>query len=217
MLVSGNPDWLVPAGFDERRFATLDVGEDKMRDAKYFAAIDNEMDHGGREALLDYLLKFNLSTVNIREIPKTSALLDQKISSLTAEQGWWLDVLSRGELPWGCAESGYCPAFRLFERYLRHATKQGVKRRAIETKLGIFLTKHVPGLRKADSTYQRWAKAEGKMVDQRGSVYVFPSLAECRGTFEKAMQQPLAWDGREAWASEPPPAAGEDGGDDVPF
>ena len=82
----------------------LDVGEAKMQDHKYFAAIDAEMDNGGREALLDHLLRFDLKTVNLREIPKTAALLDQKIASLTPERGWWLDVLMRGQLPWGCEE-----------------------------------------------------------------------------------------------------------------
>ena len=61
-----------------------------------------KMDNGGREALFHHLLNFDLKTVNLRTIPKTTALLDQKLSSLDAEQGWWLDVLSRGELPWGC-------------------------------------------------------------------------------------------------------------------
>jgi len=41
---------LVPAGFGERRFAVLDIGEDRMQDIAYFAAIDAEMD-SGREGL----------------------------------------------------------------------------------------------------------------------------------------------------------------------
>ena len=110
LFVTGNPDWLVPAGFEERRFAALDMGEARMQDTKYFAAIDAEMDNGGREALLEHLLRFDLSTVNLREIPKTAALLEQKMSSLSPEQGWWLDTLVRGELPWGVDEPDQCRA-----------------------------------------------------------------------------------------------------------
>jgi hypothetical protein len=99
LLVTGNPDWLVPAGFEERRFAVLDVGEGHMQDNAYFAAIDEQMDNGGREALLDHLLKFDLKSVDLRTIPKTAALLDQKISTLNPIQGWWLDTLMRGQLP----------------------------------------------------------------------------------------------------------------------
>jgi hypothetical protein len=56
LLVTGNPAWLVPAGMEERRFAVLDVGEDRMQDHRYFAAIEKQMAAGGRAALLDYLL-----------------------------------------------------------------------------------------------------------------------------------------------------------------
>jgi hypothetical protein len=48
LLVCGNKNWIVPAGFGERRFATLDVGEEHKEDHDYFAAIDKEMDNGGR-------------------------------------------------------------------------------------------------------------------------------------------------------------------------
>ena len=44
LLVTGNQDWQVPAGFDERRFAVLDVGDAHKQDHAYFAAIDAEMD-----------------------------------------------------------------------------------------------------------------------------------------------------------------------------
>jgi hypothetical protein len=83
---------------------------------------------------------------------KTAALLDQKIASLSAEKGWWLDMLMRGELPWGCDAADLCPTQRLFGQF-RHAGKVGVKRRAIETQLGMFLSKHVPNLRKVEGQY----------------------------------------------------------------
>ena len=73
LLVTGNPDWLVPAGFQERRFAVLEVGEDHIQDHSYFAAIDEEMKNGGREALLDHLLSFDLKTVDLRVIPQNGS------------------------------------------------------------------------------------------------------------------------------------------------
>jgi hypothetical protein len=109
LLVTGNPAWLVPAGMEERRFAVLDVGEDRMQDHRYFAAIEKQMAAGGRAALLDYLLKFDLSRVNLRQIPRTAALLDQKIASLSPEMSWLLDFLRAGQLPWGCdGEHDHC-------------------------------------------------------------------------------------------------------------
>ena len=40
LFVTGNPDWMVPAGFRDRRWAVFDIGEDTMQDNAYFAAID---------------------------------------------------------------------------------------------------------------------------------------------------------------------------------
>jgi hypothetical protein len=208
LFTTGNPNWLVPAGFDERRHAVLDVGEDKMQDKKYFAAIDAEMDNGGREALLYHLLNFDLTTVDLRTIPKTEALVEQQIASLTSEQSWWLDTLMSGELPWGCDVPNECPANRLFDRYITRATLQGARRKSIETQVGGFLMKHVPELRKSKAYYKRWNRLKDKMVDKRGSVYVFPSLKDCRAAFAGKMGAAIKWDDAEAdWETEPPPDA----------
>ena len=43
------------------------------------------MENGGRPALLKHLLNFELSDVNLRMVPATAALLDQKIASLPPE------------------------------------------------------------------------------------------------------------------------------------
>ena len=99
LFVTGNSDWLVPAAFRERRWAVIDAGVGKIQDHAYFAAIDHEMDHGGREALLHYLLHFDLKTVNLRAIPETKALLEQKFASASAEEKFWLDTLKYGRLP----------------------------------------------------------------------------------------------------------------------
>jgi hypothetical protein len=43
LMVTGNQDWLVPAGMEERRFAVLDAGADHREDYEFFNAIDAEM------------------------------------------------------------------------------------------------------------------------------------------------------------------------------
>jgi hypothetical protein len=215
LYVCGNPDWLVPAGFDERRFAIFDVGEGKKQDKPYFAAIDDEMDNGGREALLYHLLHFDLSTVDLRTIPKTDALFEQQVLSLTPEQSWWLDMLMRGELPRGALETNACPAARLFDRYVLRATKQGTRRRAIETQLGMFLRKHVKGLTRRRVTHQRWNGATN--VETRGWVYFFPRLDACRKTFAAKLGSEIDWHDDDSnvtgsdWEIEPPPDFGDDG------
>ena len=56
LLVTGNPDWLVPAGLEERRFAVLDVGEGHIQDTAYFAGIAEQMDNGRKGFSPRYLL-----------------------------------------------------------------------------------------------------------------------------------------------------------------
>ena len=87
LFVTGNQEWLVPAGFGERRFAVFDVGEGKIKNNDYFAAIDAEMNSGGREALLHHLLNFDLSLVNLRVIPNTAALIEQIVEFVLAGAG----------------------------------------------------------------------------------------------------------------------------------
>jgi hypothetical protein len=99
VFINGNPDWLVPAGMDERRFACLDVASLHKEDIPYFREIAEELAGGGYERLLWELLHFDLSTVDLRHIPKTDALLDQKIASLSPEDGWWLDILRLDACP----------------------------------------------------------------------------------------------------------------------
>jgi Family of unknown function (DUF5906) len=188
LFITGNPDWMVPAGWEERRFAVLDAGERHMKDHPYFAALDEQMNNGGREALLHYFLNFDLSGINLREIPKTNALLDQKMASFSVEQDWWFDVLHRGELPKlenGCE----CLKLELHASYLRRMEKVGRRGspRATETKLGMFLSKVVgPGLDK------------NVRDDKRRYLYRFPPLKECRERFAKLTQSTIAWEDPDA-------------------
>ena len=196
LFVTGNPDWMVPAGFRERRWAVFDIGEEHMQDHAYFAAIDHEMNNGGREALLHYLLNFDLSQVNLRIIPKTAALLDQQIESMTPEQAWWFETLMKGELPpqpHGINEPNVCLREDLFEHYVRHAQIQGVSHRSIETR-----HRHVPA-----QAARREAEGHTARLSATSQVrcYKLPPLKDCRRLFSERLGQPVDW-GSEEWESE---------------
>ena len=186
LFITGNHEWIVPAGMRERRFLVLDVGEGRIQDSDYFAAIEEEADNGGREALLHHLLNFDLSTVDLRKIPRTRALMEQQLELATPEEAWWFDTLMHGYLPEGGFETT-CIRSDLHDRYVLHAHMQGVRHRASQTKLGMFLKKYVgPDLQHVRPTI------DGK---GRPHCYQFPPLKECRERFAKEMQQDIDWEG----------------------
>src|SRR5262249_19628062 len=157
-----------------------------MGDKMYFKAIADELDNGGRAALLYHVLNFDLSKVDLRSVPKTKALLEQKLHSLDGEQGWWLGVLTDGELPAARNEPRCCRTQSLFNHYLEETNRTGIKRKRIETLIGTFLNKHVPGLRRSERP-------------GIGRIYEFPSLAECRAAFERLIQQEIDWPEQDDW------------------
>jgi hypothetical protein len=135
-------------------------------------------------------------------VPKTAALLDQKIASLPPEKGWLLDLLRNGRLPWGCPEDNQCPVDALFNTYIEHAQRQGARRRAIETALGALLNTTFPTLRRGRAT----------VANGRAYVYRFPPLAECRKRFDELIQGRIDWGSPgsgffdiDEWEKEPPP------------
>jgi hypothetical protein len=204
LFITANHDWVVPAGFEERRNAVFDISEARIRDTAFFSAIDHEMNNGGREALLHCLLTFDLSLVNLRQIPRTEALLEQIVATATAEQSWWFDVLDNGTLPFGSTEPNVCPKRTLYQRYIKHASRQGARRREIDTKIGMFLKKYVgPELRSDEKKDYKVVDRRGHVTTENGRVYRFPALKDCRERFARAVGQTVIWNELEAeWQHE---------------
>src|SRR6185312_4061578 len=67
----------------------------------YFKAIDAQMEAGGLAAMLHDLLTLDLSQFEVRHVPETAALVDQKRLTLNARGGalaWLQDILEAGEI-----------------------------------------------------------------------------------------------------------------------
>ena len=99
LIMTSNDDWVIPAGQDERRFFVLDMhNPDKTQNIEYFGKIDEQLTNGGHEALLHMLLTYDLTNFEVRHVPQTEALRDQKLLSMTAEQDWWYMRLLEGNI-----------------------------------------------------------------------------------------------------------------------
>lgn len=139
-------------------------------------------------ALLDHLLNVDISTFNIRQLPKTLALLETKLLSMSPVQRCWFACLCEGTN--GGASGGWdreVECVRLHDLYSEHPALKGQTRRATEGELGKFLARAVPGLR---DVRRRTAGANSRQV----RYWVFPSLDECRAAFSKAFGQDFPWD-----------------------
>ena len=193
LLITTNHAWAVPVGLRGRRFAVWRVGEDHIGDKPYFAALDAQMDHGGREALLYFLLNYDYSQIDLRSVPLTEALLEQKRFSMEPEAKWWLEVLNSGRIP-ARREIGGGTAYSkedLYKAYIEHAGMTGARYRAVQTQLGSFLKGHVPGLHNKQKRKFR-NLTTGRVGTGKG--WSFPTLETCRAAFEKKMGQAFPWE-----------------------
>ena len=115
LMVSSNNDWVIPAGNDERRFFVLDVGEARIQDRAYFGSVIDQMNSGGREALLQYLLDYDLNGISLGSPPSTQALSNQKHHSSSLIQKWWFERLMEGHIT--SDSSNWKPHIRSDELY----------------------------------------------------------------------------------------------------
>lgn len=194
LMIASNHDWVVPAGLEERRFCTLDVGEDHMQEKEYFKAIKEQMNNGGREALLHYLMHYDLNGVDLRKFPQTEALLEQKLQSMDIFTRFWMEILSEGCFLKGFTKDGSLEVEKkqISDGFIRHAKNEGLSPRGAATKVGMSLRKLVPGLREITN------KENGRSV----KCWKFPRLQECRNHFDRLLNYSLSWpdDGGE-WVS----------------
>lgn len=176
LLTTTNHNWVVPAALEERRFAVVDVSDKHAQDAAYFGAIVRDLESDGYANLLHYLLNFDLGAVNLRHIPQTDALLDQKLESLEPQDKWWLECLQDGQIDAGHDWPAEIRVDSLYASYLHYCNRHGARRPLDGRQLGQALKKRVPAIKKI-------RKRDG---DERYQSYVLPDLETCRDQFSAA-------------------------------
>jgi hypothetical protein len=191
IMMASNSDWVVPAGLEERRFCILDVGDKHIQDKVYFGAIYEQMENGGYAAMLHDLLDLDLSDFDIRDVPDTQGLRDQKLLSMDPQTAWWFQKLKDGSLPSKNGQWGIVETNALYENYVHTVGRAGVSHKGMRTSLGIKLKKLLPGKYPISKKIQ----VEKRCFDEnynftgtkkiRVSHYVLPPLGVCRRCFEK--------------------------------
>lgn len=199
ILMSSNSHWVVPAGPDERRYFVLDVGEDKKQDSNYFKAIRAALDRGGRANLLHYLMSMDLSDFEVRKVPQTEALREQKLLSLSVEEQWWMERLMDGRTT--RSSDGWETSVtkeRIQRDYLQYAEDQRVMRRVSPTALGKFLSRVMPGnfpigVQKMTDVMKTDEHGHTYQTRERAYWYDLPPLEACRERWDERYGGPFQW------------------------
>jgi hypothetical protein len=100
LFISGNPEWLVSAGFKARRLFALHVSDAQRRITEYFSGIDTWFKNGGDAALMHYFLNYK-SDINLRIVPVTDELIQQTKRSMSGVKEWFMDIFESHEMPCG--------------------------------------------------------------------------------------------------------------------
>jgi phage/plasmid-associated DNA primase len=192
IMMASNSDWVVPAGLEERRFCILDVGDKHIQDKAYFGAIYKQMENGGYAAMLHDLLDLDLRDFDIRDVPDTEGLREQKILSMDPITAWWFQKLKDGSLPSEDGEWGITEKNAIYEDYAETIGKAGVIYKGMQTSLGMKLKKLLPGpypkSKKKQVEEKEDYNADRDLIIKTGERiphWQFPPLKECREFFEQ--------------------------------
>jgi hypothetical protein len=177
-IIASNSSWVVPAGEKERRFCVLDVSPEKAGDTQYFLSIMNQMNNGGREAMLYDLQRLDITGINLRIIPKTIALTNQVIQNLESVPKFWLHCLTNPKsLPKiKDGERSCVIKSELYDSYCDFCKKNSIRHILSSNSFGKAIRKYCPGMQDGRSS-----------MAKRPTLYILPPLTECRGQFEKAI------------------------------
>lgn len=188
MIMAANDPHVIRASGDERRYFVLNVGEGQKQNAKYFAEIYKQMESGGYEALLYYLQSIDLSEFEVRNVPQTDALQEQKLLSMGVDEEWWFRKLQNGRLLDHMAKwerDVQCDALTL--DFTAYAEKWKFNRRGNETALGRFINRVCPHVTKAQRRVTiEEADETGRVsrVARRAYFYDFGTLEKCREVWD---------------------------------
>jgi hypothetical protein len=196
LIIASNHDWVVQASSTARRWLPMDMNEAHLQDHAYFKAIEEQMNNGGSEALLYELLHYDGSQVDLWTVPKTAALEDQKVHSMTPVEKFWFGCLEAGSQIGGrrvwnegiyADDQGWQTLIRsaaLYDAYVARSQQAGVSRKAMEMELAKALKRMLP-----PDTEHKPLPFDGGQA--RG--WKFPPLEDCRKAFDEYMRWTYSW------------------------
>lgn len=193
LMMATNNAWAIPVGHSARRYFILRMADD-LASREFFTLLAAERKAGGPQCLLSYLRDWKIER-NLKDIPKTQALLDNKLITMAEEHpiaSWWMHRLQEGKITRGA--DGWAKEIepeRLYRDYLGRSG--GAVDRSTQVTFGMSFRRLVPKLikRRASRSDEKVSVRSEKVMTRRlrFNVYEVKSLAECRQHFMKNILQ----------------------------
>jgi hypothetical protein len=101
-IITSNNDWYAPLGAADRRYLTLRTDDSIIGNRAYFDTLIMQINNGGSEAFLHYLLHRDISDFVVADIPKTNSTerAALKVENLKLTGKWLIELIER-EAPCG--------------------------------------------------------------------------------------------------------------------
>lgn len=205
LMLASNNDRLLNAGVHERRWLVLEASNVHRQDGSYFEPIMRQMENGGYQALLHYLMNYDVSGVDLRNVPRTEGLRKQQALNMDIYQSWWLEVLQNGYLVEGNDWRECLPTSEVNYSLKQFADHLGDRTKRSMSMLKLFLAKALPAEWRLESRKAGidGLTANGDMIpcsQKQVRVCNLPPLDICRSTFDARFSGPYSW----PEADEPP-------------
>lgn len=100
IIITSNNSWYAPLDKTDRRYLTLQLDNDIIGNHAYFDALIAEIESGGREAFLDFLLNYDISNFQPKLIPKINSgeRARLKVAGLDSLTTWLVDLIDAQEM-----------------------------------------------------------------------------------------------------------------------
>jgi hypothetical protein len=219
IMMASNEQWVIPAGLDDRRFLVSEANTKWQGRRDKWEKLYTELENGGYgRMLLDLGSRHKLPAGwHPRHIPSTNALIDQKIRNMKPIWQFFFNACVEGVLPFEVIDGWGGPwekaAVRFFYYDFRGAFRQfcndnGIKPGGMHKSSMFFVKKDLrelfagcnPDLR-ANVPEER-TDLECQKSDNRSPAVQIPSLAECRGEFERRLNGHVNWESSDAATDE---------------
>lgn len=170
---------------DDRRDFVLRVSEARKGDHDYWSALNVEIEGAGVAAMMDDLLKMDLSSFNVRSKPTTVALTEQKIHSLGLIERWWFNVLMTGDA--GVSEVPEWSDFISTKAIIEDSVELSggrIHRKPSDVEAVATMKKLCPSVRNGQRQ---------DSLERRRGLYL-PDIQTARQAFEHYIGGPVSWD-----------------------